>query len=66
MTIDIMAIIPEIVLVCFGFLVLMLSVFIGKGFDKAAAPLSVAGLAASAVTIFIFNSGSLDYFFNIL
>lgn len=64
MTIDIMAIIPEIVVVCSGFLVLMLSVFIGKGFDRAAAPLSVAGLVASAVTIFIFNSGSLDSFFN--
>jgi len=64
MTVDIMAIIPEIVLACSGFLVLMLSVFIGKGFDRAAAPLSAAGLAASAAAIFIFNSGSPDSFFS--
>ncbi len=64
MTIDIMAIIPEIVLVCFGFLVLMLSVFIGKPFDKAAAPLSVAGLIASAAAILIFNYSNTDSFFN--
>ena len=65
MSLDIMAIIPEIVLVCFGFLVLMLSVFIGRDFDKAIAPLSVFGLAASAATIFIFNLNTRDSFFNL-
>ncbi|MCK5566469.1 MAG: hypothetical protein KAI62_01070, partial [Actinomycetia bacterium] len=65
MSIDIMAIIPEIVLVCFGFLVLMLSVFIGKSFNRAIAPLAVLGLAASAAAIFVFNFGRLDSFFSL-
>jgi len=64
MAIDIMAIIPEIVLVCSGFLILMLSVFIGKGFDRAAAPVSAAGLIASAAAVFLFNNDSPDTFFN--
>jgi len=64
MTVDIMAIIPEIVLVSAGFLVLMLSVFIGKNFNKAAAPLSAAGLIATAATVFIFNIKDMDSFFN--
>jgi len=53
MSLDIMAIIPEIVLVCFGFLILMLSVFTGKSFDKVIAPLAVFGLVASAAAIFL-------------
>ncbi|MCJ7666044.1 MAG: NADH-quinone oxidoreductase subunit N [Actinobacteria bacterium] len=65
MSVDIMAIIPEIVLVCFGFLVLMLSVFIGRGFDRAIAPLAVLGLAASAAAIFVFNFSRLDSFFSL-
>ena len=64
MSLDIMAIIPEIVLICFGFLILMLSVFIGKSFDRVIAPLAVFGLAASAAAIFIFNFNRLDSFFN--
>ncbi len=65
MSLDIMAIIPEIVLVCFGFLVLMLSVFTGKSFNRAIAPLAVLGLAASAAAIFVFNSSRLNSFFNL-
>jgi NADH-quinone oxidoreductase subunit N len=55
MDIDIIAIIPEIIIVGFGLLVLMLSVFVGKKFDKAAAPLSAAGLVIALAAIFIFN-----------
>ena len=64
MSLDIMAIIPEIVLICFGFLVLMLSVFTGKSFDRVIAPLAVFGLVASALAIFIFNFNRLGSFFN--
>jgi len=64
MSLDIMAIIPEIVLVCFGLLLLMLSVFTDKGFDKVIAPLAVSGLVASAASIFIFNFNRLDSFFS--
>ena len=55
MGIDIIAIIPEIIVVGFGLLVLMLSVFTGKKFDKAVAPLSAAGLVTALGAIFIFN-----------
>ena len=65
MSLDIMAIIPEIVLVCFGFLVLMLSVFFGKSFDRAVAPLAVFGLVTSAAAIFVFNFNRPGSFFDL-
>ncbi len=55
MSIDIIAIIPEIIITGFGLLVLLLSVFIGKRFDRVVAPLSAAGLIISLASIFIFN-----------
>ena len=55
MGIDVIAIIPEIIIVGFGLLVLMLSVFVGKKFDRAIAPISAAGLILALAAIFIFN-----------
>ena len=55
MSIDVISIIPEIIITGFGLLVLLLSVFVGKSFDRAIAPLITAGLVIAAAAIFIFN-----------
>jgi NADH:ubiquinone oxidoreductase subunit 2 (subunit N) len=64
MSLDIFSIIPEIIVVCTGIIVVMLSVFIGKGFDKAAAPLSAAGLIISGAAVIFYNWNSLNSSFN--
>ena len=55
MTIDLISIIPEIIVAGAGLLILMLSVFIGRKFDRAVAPLAAAGVVAAIAAIFIFN-----------
>ncbi len=55
MAIDLISIIPEILVAGVGLLILMLSVFIGKKFDRAIAPLAAAGIAAAIAAVFIFN-----------
>jgi NADH-quinone oxidoreductase subunit N len=55
MSIDVVSIIPEIIITCIGFIILMLSVFVGKKFDKLIAPVAAFGLAAGIAAIFIFN-----------
>jgi NADH-quinone oxidoreductase subunit N len=55
MSIDVVSIIPEIIVTCIGFIILMLSVFIGRKFDKIIAPIAAFGLAAVIAAIFIFN-----------
>jgi NADH-quinone oxidoreductase subunit N len=55
MSIDVVSIIPEIIVTCIGFIILMLSVFIGRKFDKIIAPIAAFGLAAAIAAIFIFN-----------
>ncbi len=64
MSIDILSIIPEIIVVCTGFIVLMLSVFVGRSFDKAVAPLSAAGLIASGAAVILYNWNNLNPSFN--
>ena len=64
MNIDIFSLIPEIIAAFFAFLVLMAGVFIGKKFEKAAAPLAALGLLASAGSVLWFNVGRLGLFFN--
>lgn len=55
MSIDFVSIIPEITITGTGLFVLLLSVFIGKKFDRAAAPLSAAGIIAAIAAVFVFN-----------
>lgn len=55
MSLDVISIIPEITITVLGLLVLLLSVFIGKNFDRAIAPVVAAGLVIAASAIFIFN-----------
>lgn len=55
MSVDVVSIIPEIIVTCIGFIILLLSVFIGRKFDKIIAPLAAFGLAAGIAAIFIFN-----------
>ncbi len=64
MSIDIFSIIPEIIVVCTGFIVLMLSVFVGRSFDKAVAPISAAGLIASGAAVILYNWNNLNPAFN--
>ena len=64
MNIDIFSLIPEIVAAFFAFLVLIAGVFIGKRFDKAAAPLAALGLLASAGAVLWFDMGRVGLFFN--
>ena len=55
MVIDLISIIPELIVTGFGLLVLMLSVFIGKKFDKAIAPVISAGIVLAIGAVFAFN-----------
>ena len=64
MSLDIFSIIPEIIVVCTAIIVVMLSVFIGKSFDKAIAPLSAVGLIASGAAVVIYNWNNLSSTFN--
>jgi len=64
MNIDILSLIPEIIAAFFAFLILMAGVFIGKKFEKAAAPIAALGLFASAGSVLWFNMGRLGLFFN--
>ena len=64
MNIDIFSLLPEIIAAFFAFLILMAGVFIGKKFEKAAAPIAALGLLASAGSVLWFNVGRLGLFFN--
>ncbi|MHB1346957.1 MAG: NADH-quinone oxidoreductase subunit N [Candidatus Humimicrobiaceae bacterium] len=64
MNIDIFSLIPEVIAAFFAFLVLTAGVFIGKRFDKAAAPLAALGLLASAGAVLWFDMGRVGLFFN--
>ncbi|MBE3084597.1 MAG: NADH-quinone oxidoreductase subunit N, partial [Bacteroidetes bacterium] len=64
MSIDVVSIIPEIIIICVGLLVLLLSVFIGKKFDKAIAPITAIGLVGGIAAIFIFNFYNTGIFFS--
>ncbi len=64
MSIDVVSIIPEIIITCVGLLVLLLSVFIGKKFDKAIAPITAVGLVGGIAAIFIFNFYNTGIFFS--
>ena len=64
MSIDVVSIIPEIIITCVGLLVLLLSVFIGKKFDKAIAPITAIGLVGGIAAIFIFNFYNTGIFFS--
>lgn len=64
MSIDVVSIIPEIIITCAGLLVLLLSVFIGKKFDKAVAPITAVGLVGGIAAIFIFNFYNTGIFFS--
>jgi NADH-quinone oxidoreductase subunit N len=55
MVIDLISIIPELIVTGFGLLVLMLSVFIGKKFDRAIAPVISAGIVLAIGAVFAFN-----------
>jgi proton-translocating NADH-quinone oxidoreductase, chain N len=55
MVIDLISIIPELIVVGFGLLVLMLSVFVGKKFDRAIAPVITAGIVLAIGAVFAFN-----------
>ncbi len=55
MVIDLISIIPELIVTGFGLLVLMLSVFIGKKFDRAIAPVITAGIVLAIGAVFAFN-----------
>jgi len=63
MSIDVVSIIPEIIITCVGLLILLLSVFIGKKFDRAIAPITAIGLAGGIAAIFIFNFYNTGIFF---
>ena len=56
--------IPEIIVAFFAFIVLMAGVFLGKGFEKAAAPIAALGLFAAAGAVLWFNMGRTGLFFN--
>jgi NADH-quinone oxidoreductase subunit N len=64
MNIDIFSLIPEIIVAFFAFLILMAGVFIGKRFEKAAAPMAALGLLAAAGSVLWFNVGKMGLFFN--
>ena len=64
MSLDIFSIIPEIIVVCTGIIVVMHSVFIGKSFDKAIAPVSAVGLIASGAAVILYNWNNLNSSFN--
>src|SRR4030066_426394 len=64
MSIDVVSIIPEIIITCVGLLVLLLTVFIGKKFDKAIAPITAIGLVGGIAAIFIFNFYNTGIFFS--
>jgi NADH-quinone oxidoreductase subunit N len=55
MVIDLISIIPELIVTGFGLLVLMLSVFIGKKFDRAIAPVIASGIVLAIGAVFAFN-----------
>ncbi|MBM3705650.1 MAG: NADH-quinone oxidoreductase subunit N [Actinobacteria bacterium] len=64
MNVDLISIIPEMVITATGLLVLLLSVFIGKKFDRAIAPISAAGIIAAIAAVFIFNFYNRAYSFS--
>ena len=64
MSIDIVSIVPEIIVVVTGLMVLLLSVFIGKKFDRAIAPVTAAGLIIALAAIFILNFYNQSSVFN--
>lgn len=64
MSIDIFSIMPEIIVAFFAFLILMAGVFIGKSFERAAAPIAALGLAASMGAVLWFNIGRPGLFYN--
>jgi len=64
MNIDIFSLMPEIVLAGFAFLILMAGVFIGKNFEKAAAPMAALGLIAAIGAVLWFNVGRQGLFYN--
>ncbi len=53
--INIISIIPEIIIVVFSLLILMLSAFVGKKFDKFVALLSALAVFLSLISVFLFN-----------
>jgi len=55
MSIDVVSIIPEIIITCVGLLVLLLSVFIGKKFDKAIAPITAVEVRAIPQRLLLFQ-----------
>jgi NADH-quinone oxidoreductase subunit N len=55
MVIDLISIMPELIVTGFGLLVLMLSVFIGKKFDRAIAPVIASGIVLAIGAVFAFN-----------
>ncbi len=64
MSINIVYIIPELIIAFFALLILLLSVFIGKKFDIALAPISVFGIFISLVSVFVFNFYNKSSVFN--
>ena len=64
MNIDVISLMPEITIAVFAVLVLMAGVFIGKRFEKAAAPVTALGLLAALGAVLWFNVGKLGLFYN--
>jgi NADH-quinone oxidoreductase subunit N len=64
MNIDIFSLMPEIVIAFFAFFILMAGVFMGKSFEKAAAPIAALGLLAGIGSVLWFNVGRLGLFYN--
>ncbi|MDD5660134.1 MAG: NADH-quinone oxidoreductase subunit N, partial [Actinomycetota bacterium] len=64
MNIDVISLMPEITVAVFAILVLMAGVFIGKRFEKAAAPVTALGLLAALGAVLWFNVGRLGLFYN--
>jgi NADH-quinone oxidoreductase subunit N len=64
MSVDILSIMPEIIIAIFSFLILMAGVFIGKNFEKAAAPIAILGLLASLGAVLWLNIGRIGLFYN--
>ena len=64
MNIDILSLMPEIIVAFFAFLILMAGVFMGKSFEKAAAPVAAMGLFAAIGAVLWFNVGRVGLFYN--
>lgn len=64
MNIDILSLMPEIIVAFFAFLILMAGVFMGKSFEKAAAPVAALGLLAAIGAVLWFNVGRAGLFYN--